>query len=44
MKVSPMKLAPPINPIKGLVLLLQSRLNKSSGRMTNPLANLIKLR
>jgi len=44
MKVSPLKLAPPINPIKGLVLLVQAWSNKSSGRMTNPLANLIKLR
>ena len=44
MKVSPMRLAPPINPITGLVLLIQARLNKSSGRMTNPLANFIKLR
>ena len=44
MKVSPLKLAPPINPLKGLVLLIQSRMNKSSGRMTNPLANHIKLR
>jgi len=44
MKVSPFKLAPPINPLKGLILLLKSRLNKSSGRMTNPLSNFIKLR
>jgi hypothetical protein len=44
MKVSPMKLAPPINPIKGLILLIQSRMNGSSGRMTNPFANYIKLR
>jgi len=44
MKVSPFKLAPAINPIKALVLLLQTRLNKSSARMTNPLANFIKLR
>jgi len=44
MKVSPMKLAPPINPVKGLVLLLQAWMNKSSGRMTNPAANFIKLR
>ena len=44
MKVTPLKLAPPINPLKGLVLLLQAWLNKSSGRMTNPVANFIKLR
>ncbi|MFZ5564562.1 MAG: DUF362 domain-containing protein [Thermodesulfobacteriota bacterium] len=44
MKISPLKLAPPINPLKGLRLILQARLNNSSGRMTNPLANFIKLR
>jgi hypothetical protein len=44
MKISPLKLAPPINPIKGLILLLRSKLNGSSGRMTNPAANFIKLR
>ncbi len=44
MKVSPMKLAPPINPLKTLVLLLRARLGGSSGRMTNPFANYIKLR
>jgi uncharacterized protein (DUF362 family) len=43
-KVSPFKLAPPINPIKALILLVQSRMNNSSGRMTNPAANLLKLR
>lgn len=44
MKVSPFKMAPPINPIKAASLLLQVRLNKSSARITNPLANFIKLR
>ena len=44
MKVSPLKLAPPINPIKAMVLFLQSMLNHSTGRMTSPLANFIKLR
>lgn len=44
MKVSPLKLAPPLNPLKSLALLLQARMNQSSGRMTNPLANFIKLR
>jgi uncharacterized protein (DUF362 family) len=44
MKVSPLKLAPPINLIKAGYLLLQMKLNKSSARMTNPLANLVKLR
>ena len=44
MKVSLFKLAPPINPIKAFILLVQSRINKSSGRMTNPAANFIKLR
>lgn len=44
MKVSPFKLAPPINLIKAGYLLLQMKLNRSSARMTNPLANFIKLR
>ena len=44
MKVSPFKLAPSLNPLKALVLLVKARLNKSSGRMTNPAANFIKLR
>jgi uncharacterized protein (DUF362 family) len=44
MKVSPFKLAPPINLIKALTLIVQSRINKSSGRMTNPAANYFKLR
>jgi hypothetical protein len=44
MRVSPLKLAPPINPLKGLFLILQARLHKSSGRMTNPAANFIKFR
>ncbi|MFH2067272.1 MAG: DUF362 domain-containing protein [Pseudomonadota bacterium] len=44
MKVSPFKLAPPINLIKAGYLLLQMKLNKSSARMTNPLANFVKLR
>jgi hypothetical protein len=44
MKVSPFKLAPPINPLKGLVLIIQAMMNGSSGRMTNPFANFIKLR
>lgn len=44
MKVSPFKLAPPINPLKGGILLLQSMMNGSSGRMTKPYANFFKLR
>jgi len=44
MKVSPFKLAPKINPLKGLVLIVQSMMNGSSGRMANPFANWIKLR
>jgi len=44
MKVSPMKLAPPLNPLKTLVLLFRSRLGGSTGRMTHPFANYIKLR
>jgi uncharacterized protein (DUF362 family) len=44
MRVSPLKLAPRMNLIKGMALILQARMNKSSGRMTNPLANFIKLR
>jgi uncharacterized protein (DUF362 family) len=44
MKVNPLKLAPPINPVKALSLLLQMRLNKSSARMTNLFANFVKLR
>ncbi|MFO7559312.1 MAG: DUF362 domain-containing protein [Desulfobacterales bacterium] len=44
MKVSPFKMAPPINLIKAGYLLFQMKRNKSSARMTNPLANLIKLR
>jgi uncharacterized protein (DUF362 family) len=44
MKVSPFKLAPPINPVTGAIILVRALLNKSSGRMTNPFANLIKLR
>jgi hypothetical protein len=44
MKVNPFKLAPPIHFIKAGYLLLQMKLNRSSARMTNPLANLIKLR
>jgi uncharacterized protein (DUF362 family) len=44
MKVSPFKLAPPMNPLKGLLLLVQSKWHGSSARMTNVLANYIKLR
>lgn len=44
MKVSPREMAPTINPLKSLVLLAQSKLHGSSARMTNPLADYIKLR
>jgi uncharacterized protein (DUF362 family) len=44
MKVSPLKLNPPMNPLKAAVLLVQSRWNGSSARMTNVFANYIKLR
>jgi len=44
MKVTPLKLAPPINPLKGIALFVKARRNNSSGRMTNPAANFIKLR
>jgi uncharacterized protein (DUF362 family) len=44
MKLSPLKLAPPINPLRGAILLIQSWAHHSSGRMTNPAANFIKLR
>lgn len=44
MKVSPLRLAPPINPLKAAVLLAQSRWHGSSARMTNLFAGFIKLR
>ncbi|MEW6079631.1 MAG: DUF362 domain-containing protein [Thermodesulfobacteriota bacterium] len=44
MRVSPLKLAPPINPIKGLYLIHQARQNNSTARMTNPAANIVKFR
>ena len=43
MKVSPVKLAP-ANPITLLSILLRARLNRSSARLVNPAASLIKLR
>jgi uncharacterized protein (DUF362 family) len=44
MRVSPLKLAPPINPIKGLYLIHQARQHNSTARMTNPAANIVKFR
>ena len=44
MKVNPLKLLPPMNPLKGLLLLVQSKWHGSSARMTNAFANYIKLR
>lgn len=44
MKVSPLKLAPPMNPLTAARILVQSKWHRSSARMTNPFANHIKLR
>ena len=44
MKVSPLRIGPPANPLKALVAVVQSRLNGSSARMTNVFANYFKLR
>jgi uncharacterized protein (DUF362 family) len=43
MKINPVRLAP-INPLKGLALIIQSRLHSYHAEMANPLAHLIKLR
>jgi uncharacterized protein (DUF362 family) len=42
MKVNPMKLAP-INPLRSLYLLLRAFMNKTHGKLVNPLSHLIKL-
>ena len=43
MKVNPVKFAP-ANPVTLLSILLRARLNRSSARLVNPAASLIKLR
>ncbi len=42
MKVNPMKLAP-INPLRSLYLLMRAFMNKTHGKLVNPLSHLIKL-
>jgi len=44
MKLNPLKYAPAINPIKGLIRILQAKIRHSRGRQVNPLCALIKLR
>jgi hypothetical protein len=43
MKVNPMKMAP-INPIISLYLVARAFMNKTHGKLVNPLSHLIKLR
>lgn len=46
MKLNPFKYAATtsLNPIKGLIILIQAKLNRSHGRQVNPLCSIIKLR
>lgn len=44
MKLNPLKYAPSINPVMGLVKILQAKIHHSHGRQVNPLCALIKLR
>jgi len=44
MKLNPLKYAPAINPIKGLIRILQAKIHHSHGRQVNPVCAFIKLR
>lgn len=44
MKVSPLKMAAGLNPIKGLELIIRAKLNHSTGLQVHPFSNFIKMR
>jgi len=44
MRLNPLRYAPPLNPLKGLMIIIQAKLNRSHGRQVNPACLLFKLR